>query len=434
MDARWTLILENVNNFFALTFTIEAIVRIFAMRSMYFQDRMCVFDFVIVVGTDSMLLLKYTVGEAGGIQAVAPVMRAFRIARVLRLLRHAKGLRMISNTVLKSFPALANMFSLLLLLLFIYAVLGVALFGKIPDGGSIDHNANFRNFINALMMLIRSSTGEAWHMIMFDCARRTPGCNPEQSYEDIKLHGFNGCGNTLSYPYFTLVVVSLGWIALNLVIGVVIDGFIEAAAEEKLEAIRTQYGELMEKWYDEAVGGDGHIMPLDTLVSILETIDQPVGYKDAFPGDSRVRYRRIRMHLALTELHVYSADDVHIRDVAINVCVRLIERDRPDLVNAQKEPEALLSKSLLTTFNRKFPRYHSDHKYGVAHLMASNALNKLVKSHQERSEVKQQERNRLEAVGLSRSETDNAGLFAEDAVKRLSGSPGSLFGPPMEDV
>ena len=50
----------------------------------------------------------------------------------VRLLRHAKGLRMLSNTVLKSVPALANMFSLLCLLLFVFAVLGVAVFGKVP--------------------------------------------------------------------------------------------------------------------------------------------------------------------------------------------------------------------------------------------------------------------------------------------------------------
>ena len=71
MDARWTLFLEYTNNFFALLFTIEAVVRIFAMRSMYFQDRMCVFDFVIVVGTDLMLLVEFTVGNAGGMQQVA---------------------------------------------------------------------------------------------------------------------------------------------------------------------------------------------------------------------------------------------------------------------------------------------------------------------------------------------------------------------------
>ena len=39
---------------------------------------------------------------------------------------------MLSNTVLKSVPALANMFSLLCLLLFVFAVLGVAVFGKVP--------------------------------------------------------------------------------------------------------------------------------------------------------------------------------------------------------------------------------------------------------------------------------------------------------------
>merc|ERR1719235_583116 len=104
---------------------------------------------------------------------------------------------------------------------------------------------------------------------MFDCARKPPGCNPEQSYDDIKTNGFNGCGTLMSYPYFIIVVVSLGWVALNLVIGVVIDGFIEAAAEEKLEAVRTQYGELMDRWHEGASEADKNVMELETLVAIL---------------------------------------------------------------------------------------------------------------------------------------------------------------------
>jgi hypothetical protein len=259
-------------------------------------------------------------------------------------------------------------------------------------------------------------------MVMFDCARKVPGCNPEQSYEDIKARGFNGCGTFISYPYFTLVVVSLGWVALNLVIGVVIEGFIEASAEEKLESVRTQYGELMHRWSEEANDPEQHVIGLETLVSILETIDQPVGYKDCFPGEIKIRYRRIRMHLASTELHVYHANDVHIRDVAINVCVRLIEKERPDLAMAQKDPEQLLSKSLLQKFSRRFPKYHRRHEYGVAHLLASNALNKLLRGVNERMSIKEQEHKRLVAEGHPAATSPNAQMSAEDVLTRMTSS------------
>merc|ERR1719453_1012664 len=124
-----------------------------------------------------------------------------------------------------------------------------------------------------------------------------------------------------------------------------------------------------------------------------------------------IQNRRIRMHLASTELHVYHADDVHLRDVAVNVCVRLIEKERPDLAMAQKDPEGLLSKSLLAKFTRKFPNYKRSHEYGVAHLMASNALNKLLRGVNDRNAIKEQERTRLKAAGLNVEASPNAGLF-----------------------
>ena len=61
---------------------------------------------------------------------------------------------MLSNTVLKSVPALANMFSLLCLLLFVFAVLGVSLFSELTiEGDFITKNANFRTFSQACLRL-----------------------------------------------------------------------------------------------------------------------------------------------------------------------------------------------------------------------------------------------------------------------------------------
>ena len=61
---------------------------------------------------------------------VLRVMRVFRILRVLRLLKgpRAKGIRQLVMTLVLSFPSLVNVASLLALISFIYAVLGVVLF------------------------------------------------------------------------------------------------------------------------------------------------------------------------------------------------------------------------------------------------------------------------------------------------------------------
>ena len=46
------------------------------------MDRMCVFDFIIVCATDTMIIMQYGF-SADSASTVAPIMRAFRIARVV---------------------------------------------------------------------------------------------------------------------------------------------------------------------------------------------------------------------------------------------------------------------------------------------------------------------------------------------------------------
>ena len=65
-----------------------------------------------------------------------------------------------------AFPALINILMLLVLIYFIYAILGVFLF----KGSSTD----FENFGISFIELFRYSTGEDWHLSMFHVAEKNP--------------------------------------------------------------------------------------------------------------------------------------------------------------------------------------------------------------------------------------------------------------------
>lgn len=66
-----------------------------------------------------------------------------------------------------------NVFSLLMLIYFIYSILGVFLFNGIEQGKVISKYTNFDNFDSAMITLFRISTGEDWNMVMFDCINHT---------------------------------------------------------------------------------------------------------------------------------------------------------------------------------------------------------------------------------------------------------------------
>ena len=110
-------------------------------------------------------------------------------------MRQAKTLRSLIITLLMTLPHLVNISSLLLLMYFIYAVLGMQLFAKVQFGDNLSEHANFRTFWQAMMTMIRCSTGEFWNGIMHDLTIDAPMCeaNPQFSNTTCGFNTFDGC-------------------------------------------------------------------------------------------------------------------------------------------------------------------------------------------------------------------------------------------------
>ena len=102
-------------------------------------------------------------------------------------------------------PAMFNVFALILIIFFIFAVLGTSLFKNIPLDGKLSMNSdnNFINFGNSYIMMFRMSTGEDWHLIMYDCM------------EDNKMY----------FIYYVIYVVLIQWVLINLFVLVIIREF-----------------------------------------------------------------------------------------------------------------------------------------------------------------------------------------------------------------
>ena len=78
---------------FTVIYTTEALIKIIALGKNYFTDNWCIFDFSIVVTAWlGILLLQVFQIDVG---AISTIYRAFRIARVLRLVKKAKNLHQI---------------------------------------------------------------------------------------------------------------------------------------------------------------------------------------------------------------------------------------------------------------------------------------------------------------------------------------------------
>jgi len=112
-----------------MIFTFEAIIKIFALDKNYFKDNWNIFDFIVVIL--SILSVIITSLSSLKVGAATTIVRSFRIARIFRLVKKAKSLRVVFNSFIYTLPALANVGGLLLLLLYLYSIIGVILFGTV---------------------------------------------------------------------------------------------------------------------------------------------------------------------------------------------------------------------------------------------------------------------------------------------------------------
>lgn len=92
-------------------------------------------------------------------------------------------MRVILDTLVYILPSLANIGSMICLLIFIYSVLGMYIFAEVmyrdasAGGiGELRDYANFRQFGSAMLLLFRCATGESWNLIMHELADSSGDC------------------------------------------------------------------------------------------------------------------------------------------------------------------------------------------------------------------------------------------------------------------
>lgn len=82
--------------------------------------------------------------------------------------KQLEGISKIIRTIIFSFPSLMNVLALLFLIYFIFAILGVFIFKGTKEDQMVNNDiVNFDNFLNALLVLFRCSTGEDWQLFMY---------------------------------------------------------------------------------------------------------------------------------------------------------------------------------------------------------------------------------------------------------------------------
>jgi hypothetical protein len=138
-------VLEVSNAFFTTVFGLEAIVKIIGLRYHYFTVPWNLFDFLLVLASILGILMEDIMIDFPVSPTLLRVVRVFRIGRILRLIKAAKGIRKLLFALVVSLPALFNIGALLALITFIYAIIGMSIFGHVRKQGALDDMVSSRH-------------------------------------------------------------------------------------------------------------------------------------------------------------------------------------------------------------------------------------------------------------------------------------------------
>jgi voltage-gated sodium channel len=141
-----------------LIYMVEIVLRFMARDSTaaFFRDGWNIFDTVIVVAA----LIPASNG-------IGPVLRILRVFRVLRLVKTIPELRLIVTVLLRSVASMKYVALLATILFYVYAVIGVKLFGS--DGHPMQ--PYFASIHEACFTLFRILTGDDWTQMRYELAQ-----------------------------------------------------------------------------------------------------------------------------------------------------------------------------------------------------------------------------------------------------------------------
>ncbi|KAI0236973.1 hypothetical protein LSAT2_012532 [Lamellibrachia satsuma] len=203
-------ILEALDNTFLAVYTVEFVLKFYAEPISYWKSSYNLFDFFVLVISFVQTAMIWTgVGESR--LSALRVLRALRTLRTLRTVSFIEGLQVLVTALIDTVRAwVINIIALLLLMMFVFAILGYYFFGTSPDGDK----ENWGTLGRAMLTLFSYVTADGWTDI--------------QDRLDAR--------NLVYSRIYTMVFIFMGhFIFSNVFIGVIIMNISESTEEFKLK-------------------------------------------------------------------------------------------------------------------------------------------------------------------------------------------------------
>ncbi|KAE8291302.1 Sodium channel protein type 2 subunit alpha [Larimichthys crocea] len=329
---RMESVLNKINLVFIVLFTTECLIKIFALRCYFFTVAWNIFDFVVIILSIVGIVLADIIEKYFVSPTLFRVIRLARIGRVLRLIRAAKGIRTLLFALMMSMPALFNIGLLLFLVMFIYAIFGMANFAYVKKQDGVDDMFNFETFGNSMICLFQISTSAGWDNLLSPIM----SSSPEECDINFVNTGTNTRGNcgspSVGIAFFVSYIIISFLIVVNMYIAIILENF-SVATEESTEPLSEDdfemFYEVWEKFDSEAT----QFIEFSMLSIFADTLSEPL--RIAKPN----RFKLISMDLPMV-----SGDRIHCLDILFAFTKRVLgESGEMDALKQQMEEKFMMT-------------------------------------------------------------------------------------------
>ena len=277
------------------------------------------------------------------------VVRVFRIGRVLRLVKSAKGIRKLLFSLIISIPALFNIAILLFIFMFIFAVMGMTLFANVRHVINLTETVNFDTFPNSMVLLFRLSTSAGWNDVLEPLQDPASGCNDTYYLDTLGVpQTGSNCGNETLACIFLIGYLFLSFmIIINMYIAVILENFALAHEQEEIGITEDDFDMFYVNWemYDPRAT---QYIKLEQHPDFLGGLEDPLGVPK--PNG---------MAIVAFNLPIVEGDRIHCLDVLMALVRRVLhttEEDTPNMSQEHKDANEKLKQQIAEKYRAAFPQ------------------------------------------------------------------------------
>ena len=334
--ASWSDTMDAFNYLFTSIYTLEAIIKLIAFHGGYFKSLWNCFDFTVV--SISWLDIIFVLVGIGNVisPGIIRALRILRVVRVLRLIRYFKGIRKLFVTLAFSLPSMMNIAGIVFIFIFIFANIGMALFGNVIDNDIFNEVINFRTFGPSFLLMFRLATGAGWNDLIDALSVAPPYCDP--TYNELPNGNCGSYANACIFMCLYVLIVPVT--IMNMYVAIVLDNFQQATNQDENDFDEVDFEQFYEQWatYDKKAI---EFISYKQAISLIQTLKGKLAIEKVTPK-------------IIESLHIplYDGQLVHCIDL-LHELIRYHRAQRGLFKDEERSPIVL--RTIQASFRKSFP-------------------------------------------------------------------------------